>query len=267
MLGSNRKLTLADAMDLQNDDTSMQGRRLLAVLKTLSTSDGGQKPALDLLKAWDARDTADSAAAAVYEVWIAKHLGPAFVKALAPKAAGIIGDDAALGTIIDASERPASWFGGDDPAKLRNAALLDSLGAAFDEVGQRLGPDPRTWSWGKLHKALFEHALLPLADAPTKPQLTVGPLEIGGASNIPHAATYRKSDFRLTAGASFRMVLDVGNWDASRVINAPGQSGDPMSGHYRDLAPLWATGQYVPLLYSRPAVLNAASEVIRLAPR
>ena len=62
------------------------------------------------------------------------------------------------------------------------------------------------------------------------------------------------------------MVLDVGNWDASRTINAPGQSGDPFSPHYRDLAPLWATGQYVPLLFSRDAVENAASEVIKLIP-
>jgi penicillin amidase len=63
------------------------------------------------------------------------------------------------------------------------------------------------------------------------------------------------------------MVLDVGNWDASRTINAPGQSGDPLSGHYRDLAPLWATGQYVPLLYTRSAVEAAAGEVITLTPQ
>jgi penicillin amidase len=97
--------------------------------------------------------------------------------------------------------------------------------------------------------------------------MIVGPLALSGASNVPHAATYRKSDYRLTSGASFRMVLDVGNWDASRVINAPGQSGDPMSGHYRDLASLWATGGYVPLLYSRQKVEAATSELIRLQPR
>jgi len=61
-------------------------------------------------------------------------------------------------------------------------------------------------------------------------------------------------------------VLAVGNWDASRTLNAPGQSGDPFSPHYRDLALLWATGQYVPLLYSRGVVENAASEVIELVP-
>ena len=39
------------------------------------------------------------------------------------------------------------------------------------------------------------------------------------------------------------MVLDVGDWDNSRVINTPGQSGDPASPHYGDLFPLWAEGE------------------------
>ena len=67
-------------------------------------------------------------------------------------------------------------------------------------------------------------------------------------------AGYRPSDFRVTAGASFRMVVDVGEWDRSVCVNAPGQSGDPRSPHYRDLAPLWAEGKYVPMLYTRRAV-------------
>ena len=123
------------------------------------------------------------------------------------------------------------------------------------------------WRWGRLHVAKFDHALMPLADKATAAQLSVGPLAFGGAANVPHAGTYRRSDYRLTAGASFRMVLDVGNWDASRAVNTPGQSGDPFSGHYRDLAPLWATGQYVPLLYSRAAVEAATAEAITLTPR
>jgi penicillin amidase len=93
-----------------------------------------------------------------------------------------------------------------------------------------------------------------------------GPIEIGGASNVPHATTYRTSDFLLTSGASFRMVLDVGDWAKSRAVNAPGQAGSPFSPHYGDLAPLWATGQYVPLLYSRDAVERAASEVVTYTP-
>ena len=90
---------------------------------------------------------------------------------------------------------------------------------------------------------------------------------MGGSAFSPRAASYRTSDFRVTSGASFRMVLDVGNWDASVAINTPGQSGDPFSPHYRDLAPLWAAGEYVPLLYSREAVERNARSVIRLTPQ
>jgi penicillin amidase len=51
------------------------------------------------------------------------------------------------------------------------------------------------------------------------------------------ATAYRSGDFALTVGASFRMIVDVGRWDRSLAINTPGQSGDPGSPHYRDLAP------------------------------
>ncbi len=89
---------------------------------------------------------------------------------------------------------------------------------------------------------------------------------MSGTANSPLAATWRPRDFRVTAGASFRMVLDVGNWDASRVINSPGQSGDPASPHFRDLFPLWAKGEYVPLAYSHKAVEEATQTVIVLTP-
>lgn len=96
--------------------------------------------------------------------------------------------------------------------------------------------------------------------------MKAGPTPMGGTMLSPMAATWRPEDFRVTAGASFRMVLDVGNWDASRAINTPGQSGDPASPHFKDLFPLWVTGRYVPLLYSRKAIEGATETVIRLAP-
>ena len=74
-------------------------------------------------------------------------------------------------------------------------------------------------------------------------------------------------DFAVTNGASFRMVMDVGEWDNSRVINTPGQSGDPASPHYSDLFPLWAEGEYVPMLWTRDAVEAAARRVIELVRR
>ena len=96
--------------------------------------------------------------------------------------------------------------------------------------------------------------------------MTVGPLPLPGGASSPKAATYRPSDFDVTAGASVRMVMDVGAWDNSVIINSPGQSGDPASPHYADLFPLWAGGGYVPMLYSRAAVEHAAERVVELTP-
>ena len=70
----------------------------------------------------------------------------------------------------------------------------------------------------------------------------------------------------MTHGASVRMVMDVGEWDNSLIINTPGQSGDPTSPHYADLFPLWAKSDYVPMLWSREKVEAAAEQVIELVP-
>ena len=79
-------------------------------------------------------------------------------------------------------------------------------------------------------------------------------------------AGYRLPDFRVTSGASFRLVVDVGDWDGSRVINAPGQSGDPRSPYYGNLSESWSRAEFVPLLYSAAAVEAAAELRIALEP-
>jgi penicillin amidase len=94
----------------------------------------------------------------------------------------------------------------------------------------------------------------------------IGPLSMGGSDTVTMNATYRPNDFRVTLGASARLVFDVGAWDNSVCINAPGQSGVPQSRHYDDLAPLWAKGDYVPLLYSSDAVDRATQRRIVLTP-
>lgn len=258
--------TLADSMALQTDDTSALARRLVAILKAIRPADPAMEQALALLTSWNGEVSAQSAAAALYEVWAAKHLGRGVIARVVPEPArGIVGNGD-LGAVVDLLEKPDASLG-PDPLAVRDAILSETLAAAVGEVSLALGTDMSRWNWGRLHHAEFHHALEPVAEEAMRAQMQVGRLAMGGSAYTPRAATYRLSDFRVTAGASFRMVLDVGNWDGSVAINAPGQSGNPFSPHYRDLAPLWAAGEYVPLLYSRGAVERAASEVIALKPK
>jgi penicillin amidase len=72
------------------------------------------------------------------------------------------------------------------------------------------------------------------------------------------------ASFNALVGSSFRIAIDVGEWDRSQVINCPGQSGDPRSPHYADLLGLWSSGESFPLLYSRNAVEASAPAHIML---
>ena len=110
----------------------------------------------------------------------------------------------------------------------RDELLIASLASAVRECEDRMGADMSGWAWGRLHHGYFEHALSGLAGS-DRHNLDVGPLPKGGSGSTPMHAGYRPGDFRVIAGASVRIVMDVGDWDRSVCINAPGQSGDPRS--------------------------------------
>lgn len=265
VLGANDHLSLADSMALQNDDYTVLGMRLVALAAPLRSDDPQLAQALALLRAWDGHEDKTSPAAAIYEVWAMKHLGKAVVAAVTPKTAQPMVGAGSLDAVVSYLEAPDAALG-PDPKAARDAILLSSLKQALGELTDRLGPDMETWRWGRLHHVDWTPAAAALADPALKAQMRVGPLEANGSASTVGAQAYRLDDFTVTHGASFRMVLDVGDWDASRAINTPGQSGDPFDPHYRDLLPLWNTGQYAPLLFSRHAVEAAAQRVINLTP-
>lgn len=264
-LSANDKVTLADSMSMQTDSVSTQSRRAIALLGSLPADGSEAAGAIKLLQAWDHDETTSSAAAAIYEVWATKYLGAATVAKITPSAARPLVQNGQLEAVITYLEHPDQRLG-ESVATARDAILLESLNSALAEIRQRLGADMGTWSWGRLHRALFEPAVAGLADAQLRAQMAIGPLQTPGSSSSPRAQTYRGSDFAVVSGASVRMVLDVGAWDNSVFINTPGQSDDPMSAHYRDLFPLWAQGAYVPLRFSRSSVELDAEEIIHLVP-
>ena len=159
-----------------------------------------------------------------------------------------------------------TWLETPEAAPQRDAILLASLTAAVTEAKNILGPDMGAWTWGALHHARFEPPAAVLADSKLAEQMSTGPLQIPGSAQTPRAATYAPGTYRQTAGASIRLVMDVGAWDNSVAVNTPGQSGDPFNAHYRDLFPLWAAGAYVPLDFSRAAVERDAETIVTLEP-
>ena len=258
-----QRFDVPDSQRMQTDVVAWPAGRMIALLALLRSDDAPTSAGLQLLRNWDGAMAPGSAAAALYEVWTSGPLRAAVLKAAlgAERTKDAAPGDATRIRLL--LEQP----GGVMTTAQRDALLLSSLGAAVADVTKRLGSsNMSTWQWGNLHRASFRHPLHAVVDDAMRKQLDVGEWPIGGSGFTPMATSYRPADFSLSAGASFRMVLDVGNWDASRVVNTPGQSGNPASPHYRDLAPLWASGSYFPLVYSRAAVERQTTERLRLEP-
>jgi penicillin G amidase len=144
--------------------------------------------------------------------------------------------------------------------------LSSTLKGAKEHLEGLLGVDRADWEWGKLHQVHLVHPLSKLVDRPTRGRLDVGPVPRGGSGDTVGNTAYHLENLRQTGGSSWRVVMDVGEWDNSHYINSPGQSGDPASPHYSDLFRLWARDETVPLLYSRPKVEAAAERRIVLEP-
>jgi hypothetical protein len=99
---------------------------------------------------------------------------------------------------------------------------------------------------GKSASIVFQHSLA-ITDSARK-RFNIGPFD------------------RPADGRPFRVAWDPRSWDASRAINAPGQSEWADSPHYADLAALWASGETFPLAYSDAAVNANAEATLTLSP-
>ena len=265
-LSSRNKISMEDSTTLQTDVVSIPARRLVALLKSLHSEDAETEAALKLLQGWNGTLDAGSPQAALEEVWFSRHLPSVFKEAVLSKAEAESVERVDPRVLLDTLEHPETRFR-ENPTEQRDRILLSSLGAAYREMEKLQGSDATQWQWGKLQFNLCEHPLTPILDVPARAKMNVGPIAKHGGRYTVNASAYRTSDFRQMSGPSARLVIDVGNWDNSKAVNHPGQSGDAESAHYRDLAPLWRAGEYFPLLYSRQAVENATEKKIELVPQ
>lgn len=263
ILSENKLQTIQSSGALQMDSTSLVARRLTKIIMSLEFPVRSVLEAKEIFGEWNHRLDADSSAAALFEVWWSKHLRPALFKLLTNDA--VVQDLLLPGdpeTIVKLLEMPDSRLG-ENPEAARNDVLARSLDAALTECRERLGSDRHNWRWGSLHKVHFVHATSNIAEDSGN---DLSPIEMAGSDSSPMNASYRTSDFGVTVGASIRVVIDVGEWDKSICINSPGQSGNPRSPHYGDMAAGWARGEFVPLLYSKERVDEATKYRIKLVP-
>jgi penicillin G amidase len=262
VLESSSELDMEAMKALQNDYVSLPAQVLLPYLEPLPF-EGKAKEAKDQLREWNHILDAHSVAAAIYVAWeneLKDRAGQRFI----PKEVQHIVPSLQLKKVVDWIVSPTEMFGAHAEAE-RDAFLQLAFEQAVAQLEERLGPDMAQWHYGqtKNKHTYMAHALGAVVRDDLRDSLDLGPLPRGGNAYTPGSTG---SNLRQTSGASFRLIVDTGNWDAAQATNGPGQSGDPKSPFYDNLFEPWANDTYFPVYYSKEKIDSVAVERTKLLP-
>ncbi len=265
VLSTGRRFTLAEMVQLVTDYVSLPARSLVPMLRWLSDDAVASESEREALLGWDYRLAPDSREAAIYVAWerqIQSQMG-----ALVEDNLGVSIGSPSMKKIIDwLSSPPVEWFGplgGGDPVAGRDVFLARTFSAALAGLEERFGTED--WKYGDLR---FKHVVLrhPLSRAvndETRAKLEVGPHPRGGNG---FTVNQTGGGDNQTSGASFRIIVEAGDWDSAVFTNTPGQVGDPSNPMYRNLFDGWANDRFFPLYYSRNLIEGVVAENVQLIP-
>jgi penicillin amidase len=259
---------------MQFDNADLNAAALLPILTGLKVQWGtpAQAVALDMLKNWDDKATADSKPALIFEDFWWFLLKDTFTDKAIPQDYWPKGGNRWFEVMRELVQQPDSpWW--DDPATAKVERRDDIFAQAFmdavDNLQHFYGKDPARWpAWGAVHTASFRNQSLGESGvAPIEALFNRGPFPVSGGESIVNATGWDVfSSFEVTWLPSMRMIVDLGNLDDSLTVHTTGQSGHAYAPHYIDLAPLWASGKYYPLLWDPQQVKAAADDHLTLAP-
>jgi penicillin amidase len=256
---------------MQTDTVLLPAAAIVPHLMGVEPRNDRQKEAIGLLEGWDHDVAADSAAAALYEVWC-HHIARRVLRPL-------LGEELfvhfygrrqwtnafqyqVLPNIL--AYPTARWFGRNG-AQARDDVLREALASAIDELVGRLGQDMQSWRWGALHRARFAGRLAIIPDL--EELFTAGVVEIGGDEQTVLQGKYEPGwSYDAVVIPSWRQILDPSDWDASVGTHTVGQSGHPAGNHFADLVALWGRGEHHPMPFTRSAVNETAEGTLRLNP-
>jgi penicillin G amidase len=248
VLSSGTKMNMEDMKALQVDYKSLPAEMLSPMLMEINF-EGQYLAARNTMNDWDQNLNPESIAAAIY-VSFENQLRSLVYQEFVPENVQPYIRSVAFKKIMDWVIEPSQMFGRDAINK-RNKLVAKAFKNGVDDLNKRLGTDMSQWQYGQANNKhiTMNHALGRTGEEGAK--LNLGPLPRGGNSYTPGSTG---GNMNQSSGASFRMIVNTGDWDAAVGTNSPGQSGNPSSPFYSNLFEPWSKDQYFPVYYSRSKI-------------
>lgn len=238
-------VSAADLQRAQLDIHSGNASALIARLEKIGVVPREIEAVRPGLVAWDRMVRANSKEASLYRAWeraIRQRLAARLVQAeLVQEFAPRLDPVALLNGPV------SSGAGGIGP--WRDILLVDALSDALNA--------PTGQADSRAHFT-FPHPLAVFDDARRR-------FDVRGYPLHGHTDTVFSTDG--VRGPVLQVVFDLSDWSRTAVTNPPGQAGSPSNPHYDDLAPKWAVGEYVNLLFAKSDAPSLQTSGLTLQPR
>lgn len=262
VLSAEDKMDLQKMKALQTDYLSHAAAELAPLLRFITLDDPLAEKARTKVLAWDHVMDKSSIAAGIFNKWEREMMEQANRTLLPAEIVGLISVQT---TRLSAWLHTPELIFGNDAVTKRNDFLTNTFLSAVKKLTIQLGNDIDRWQFGqdKYKHIEFIHPLSELVKPDLKKQLNTGSIARGGNGHTVGATGNMDNQGN---GASFRYVVNTGDWDETMMINAPGQSGDPASRWYRNLFEIWANDQYFPAYFSRNKIESSKAEIMVLLP-
>ncbi|HEU4546312.1 MAG TPA: penicillin acylase family protein [Microlunatus sp.] len=270
-LKANPRLSVAQSLTLQGDDTVRFADELVPRLLKLKVSDPWVAEGQQTLVGWDYSSAVDSAAAAYFFVVVHDILERTFRDQM-PQELWPTGGDRWNAVLTELLDDPNNAWWDDVSTKgvveKRDDILRTAMTDARKELTSLMSRDTPGWQWGKLHRVTLRHQTLGSSGIGAIERLfNRGDWPVGGGPAVVNAMAFDDTrGYGVTTGPTMRMVVDLDDLDRSRWINQSGTSGHAYHPNYDDQAPLWVTNQTVPFVTSRSAVDATTAHRLTLAP-
>ena len=264
VLGAGKKLNMEDMKALQTDYLSIPARTLVPLLKDLDTDNATVANAKNQLMEWDFRLDKNSVAAGIYVAWENELQDQLWAYAPDP-GSEILLDYLQMARLMEWIMQPETKFGTNAMAK-RDAYLMGTFTTAVNGLIEKLGENVASWKYGQpaYKHVQIKHPLGDVVNADLSAKLNTEIKARGGNQHTPGSTG--SSEGQLY-GATFKIIVDVNDWDLTVGANPPGQSGDPASEYYKNLYDLWADDGYFPVYFSKAKIDSVQTGRSMLVPK
>lgn len=264
-------LTMDTAEQLFYDDTIRFAGDLVPRLLRVRVEDSWVAEGQQTLVGWDYSSSADSAAAAYFNVVFHDVLKLTFRDQM-PESLWPYGGDRWFAVVSQLLKDPDNVWWDDvstpDTVEKRDDILLAAMTSARQEATSLMSRDTDGWRWGKIHTITLRNQTLGSSGiGPIERLFNRGRYEAPGGPAVVNALAYDdRLGYEVLSGPTMRMLVDFSDLDRSRWVNQSGVSGHAFAPTYDDQTDLWAANELWSFATSRAAVEAATKNRLELVP-